>query len=836
MNLSPRKRFILYAVCGYLVFGSLWIFISDRMLLLFTDISTISGLSTAKGIAFILLTALLLVLTLSAIPDREATESQSRYLTSQFLILADQLPRWIAYVFAAAVTLAMLFVRMRIAVSFGERPLLILFMLPVILSSVLGGFGPGLIATAIASLGIAYYCIPPLHSLRIEQSHDLFQWFMLITSGILSSYLSELLHQARRQSEERRILQEIAQEALRESEEKLQVVLKNLPVGLILLDNRGVVLDCNPYFSIIFEAQREKYLGLNLLEKMPEGPVRQNLVAAISENGIHRFEGPYTSILSGKQLYINLISVRIAPNLLIAIITDITDRKHAEEALRESEERYRTLFEYAPDGIVIADPESYYTDANTSMCRMLGYTREELIGLHAKDIVAQTEIQHIVPALNAIKAKSDYHREWQFQRKDGSVFTAEVIATMMPNGYLLGMIRDITERKRAEEKNAKLEAQLQQAQKMESVGRLAGGVAHDFNNMLGIILGHVEMALDQVDPEQPLHADLQEIQRAAERSADLTRQLLAFARKQIIAPKVLGLNETIESMLKMLRRLIGEDIDLAWLPGKKLWPVKVDPSQIDQILANLCVNARDAISGVGKVTIETKNTVFDEAYCAQHMGFTPGEYVLLAVSDDGCGMNKEILDKLFEPFFTTKEIGKGTGLGLATIYGIIKQNKGFINVYSEPGQGTTFTIYLPRHAGKAGLLQKEVSVDASKRGNETILLVEDEPVILKMTTKMLEMQGYTVLAASTPGEAIRLAEAHGSEIHLIMTDVIMPEMNGRDLVNNLLSIHPNLKRLFMSGYTANVIAHHGVLDPGVKFIQKPFSIKDLAAKIREALE
>jgi CheY-like chemotaxis protein len=298
---------------------------------------------------------------------------------------------------------------------------------------------------------------------------------------------------------------------------------------------------------------------------------------------------------------------------------------------------------------------------------------------------------------------------------------------------------------------------------------------------------------------------------------------------------VLDLNETIEGILKMLRRLIGEDIDLAWRPGAGVWAVKVDPSQIDQILANLCVNARDAIAGIGKITIETKNVTFDDGYCAGHVGHVPGEYVMLAVSDDGCGIDKETQDRLFEPFFTTKGVGEGTGLGLATVYGVVKQNNGFIDVFSEVDLGTTFNVYLPRHKGKSEQMLKEGSPKPAGRGHETILLVEDEPAILSMTTMMLECQGYTVLAAGTPGEAIRLARACPGEIHLVMTDVVMPEMNGRDLAKNLLALYPNLRRLFMSGYTANVIAHHGVLDAGVNFIQKPFSMQGLAAKLREVL-
>jgi len=312
--------------------------------------------------------------------------------------------------------------------------------------------------------------------------------------------------------------------------------------------------------------------------------------------------------------------------------------------------------------------------------------------------------------------------------------------------------------------------------------------------------------------------------------------LLAFARKQTIAPRVLDLNKTVEGMLSMLRRLIGENIDLAWLPGAGVWQIKVDPSQIDQILTNLCVNAMDAIEGVGKITIETENTTFDEARCADHPGFSTGEYVLLAVNDNGCGMDKETLDRLFEPFFTTKEMDKGTGLGLAMVYGIVKQNSGFINVYSEPGLGTAFKVYLPRYAGKTEKMHKKEPAEPADRGDETILLVEDEPAILEMTTMMLKRQGYTVLAASTPGEAIRLAEVHSGEISLLITDVVMPKMSGWDLAENLLTCYPKLKCLFMSGYTANVIARRGMLDVGVHFIQKPFAMADLAAKIREELD
>lgn len=526
-----------------------------------------------------------------------------------------------------------------------------------------------------------------------------------------------------------------------------------------------------------------------------------------------------------------------APTALIGYAQDITERVRAEAALRASEERFRMLFEYMPDGLVIADADFVYTDVNPSFCRMLGYARDEIVGQRASKVVVPEETERIGPELlEEVGGRPDYLEEWRFRRKDDSVFVAEVLAATLPDGSPIGLVRDVTERKRAEEERESLQAQLAQAQKLESVGRLAGGIAHDFNNMLGVILGHAELMLGAMGPDGPFRAELEEIKDAGERSAALTRQLLAFARRQTVDPKVLDVNATLEGMLKMLRRVIGEDIQLAWLPGQRVWPVKVDPGQVDQILANLCVNARDAIDGVGRVTIETDNRVFDEDYCAAHVGFTPGDFVMLAVSDDGVGMDKPTLASIFEPFFTTKEPSKGTGLGLATVYGIVRQNEGFINVYSEPAHGSTFRVYLPRHVGEEGEAPMQAPPAQPPRGRETILLVEDEPAILHVTTRMLEAQGYTVLAANGAGEAIRLAEAHPGRIHLLMTDVVMPEMNGRDLAEKLQSIYPDLKSLFASGYTVNVIAHRGVLDEGVHFIQKPFSMHDLALKVRLALE
>jgi two-component system, cell cycle sensor histidine kinase and response regulator CckA len=395
------------------------------------------------------------------------------------------------------------------------------------------------------------------------------------------------------------------------------------------------------------------------------------------------------------------------------------------------------------------------------------------------------------------------------------------------------LIGEIVGRKRADDERERLQAQLAQGQKMESVGRLAGGVAHDFNNMLQAILGNVDLALQDVPPGSPARESLEEIQKSAERSADLTRQLLAFARRQAIVPVVLNLNNTVAGMANMLRRLIGEQIELTWSLGADLGLVRLDPSQIDQVLVNLTVNARDAIGGAGHVTIETDNVALGRASVAAHPDCAPGEYVMLAVSDTGPGMDEEARAHLFEPFFTTKAVGKGTGLGLATVFGIVQQNGGFIDVDSEQGRGTSVKIYFPRAAG--AVAAATVPPALSLRGTETILLAEDEAQVLHLGRRILEQWGYTVLAAPTPDTALIVAAEHPGRIHLLITDVVMPGMNGRDLRDRLLALRPDLKCLFISGYTDDVIAHHGLVEDGVLFLQKPFTIQALAHMVRTAL-
>jgi len=393
---------------------------------------------------------------------------------------------------------------------------------------------------------------------------------------------------------------------------------------------------------------------------------------------------------------------------------------------------------------------------------------------------------------------------------------------------------EIAARKQAEEQQHQLELQLHQGQKMEAIGRLAGGVAHDFNNMLTVILGYAELMKKYVPGDSPLTKNLLGIEKAALRSRDMTRQLLALSRQQIVAPRLLNLNEQLVTTNQTLARLIGEDIDISFRPTVGLWNVRIDPSQLDQIIINLAVNARDALPGGGKLTIETANRSFDEAYCRAHPGFSPGDYVLLSVSDNGTGMDQETMANIFEPFFTTKEIGKGTGLGLATVYGIVKQNEGFINVDSEPWEGTTFRIYFPRSVGHDEISGK-IPEAALASGSGTILLVEDDDMVRELTTSMLETIGYRVVVAETPFAALAFCERRDEKIDLLLTDVVMAGMKGTELQNRVAVIRPGIRVLFMSGYTSNVIVHHGILDKGVNYIQKPFSMNDLSQKIRSVM-
>jgi PAS domain S-box-containing protein len=526
---------------------------------------------------------------------------------------------------------------------------------------------------------------------------------------------------------------------------------------------------------------------------------------------------------------------------IIGVTRDVTGRKTAEHSLQESQGRFRSMIQSASDMIFIIDTDGKIAYESPSVARILGYREDYFLGQSPFTLIHRDDMEVVTKQMDLVykSANSGIPTEFRLKKPDDSWIWLEALANnQYANPSIRGIVitaRDITERKRSELEKDRLNAQLLQAQKMEAVGHLAGGIAHDFNNMLSVVIGHTEMALINLDPGNAMHSCLNSIHEAARRSADLVRQLLAFARRQTISPKVLDVNDTISGMLTMLRRLIGEDIDLTWTPGQCLGKIRIDPSQLDQILANLMVNARDAIAGVGKVTIETEIVALDEAYCASHPGFLPGRYVMLSISDSGCGMDKKTLAQIFDPFFTTKSVGTGTGLGLAMVYGIIKQNDGFINVYSEPNRGTTFRIYLPVVDAVEDIAEAGIKTEPVSGGTGTVLIVEDDAAILEIGQSILEKLGYTVIAADTPDRAIEIAREMKGKIDLLITDVVMPQMSGRDLVQHLVKITPGLKCLYMSGYTANVIAHRGVLEPGVHFLQKPFTIRDIATKVREVI-
>ncbi|NWH05963.1 PAS domain S-box protein [Desulfobacter latus] len=636
--------------------------------------------------------------------------------------------------------------------------------------------------------------------------------------------------------------QKQVEKELRNSEKNFRLLFDNSPVGICTVDLLGNFITTNPAYEKMLGYSRQELKEMSFYDVThpDDRPGNKKLfqeMFSLESTGFN-FEKKYIR-KDDTEIHVSINATAVLDEkgetiFGTAFAEDITERKLAEIKLTQSKQMMDSIVNSIAEPVFVKDENHCLIMVNDAFCRMIQSRHETLLGKTDYDLFPKKEADIFRERDNLVleSDRPDINEETLTINGQTRILSTSKSSFKNPitgEKNIVGTVRDITEAKSIEE-------QLRQAQKMESVGRLAGGVAHDFNNMLGIIIGYSELALENVSPDDPLHEDITEIMDAGKRSADITRQLLAFARKQTTAPKILNLNDSIEDMLKMLRRLIGEDIDLAWLPDSNLRPVKIDPSQIDQILANLCVNARDAIAGIGRITIETENVTFDEEYCSYHANFVPGEFVLLAVSDTGCGIAADMLDQIFEPFFTTKELHKGTGLGLSTVYGIVKQNNGFINVYSEPDKGTTFKIYLPRHVELAAGDRKETTREMPVSRGETVLLVEDDPSILKLGAKMLESLGYTVLSANTPNEAVAIAELHVNEIHLLVTDVVMPEMNGRELSEKLQKQHSSLKTLFMSGYTANVIAYRGVLEDGIHFIPKPLSKKELAKKVRDVLD
>jgi PAS domain S-box-containing protein len=523
-----------------------------------------------------------------------------------------------------------------------------------------------------------------------------------------------------------------------------------------------------------------------------------------------------------------------APVRLDGVAHDVTDRRRAEEELQRTESDYRGLVDAAPLGIYRSTLDGRYRTVNPALITMLGYGRaEELLRLDiARDVFAEPDGR--ARLLAQFEHADEARAEAQWKRKDGSLITVQLHIRLVRDasgsidGYD-GLVEDVTEQR-------SLENQFRQAQRLEAVGRLAGGVAHDFNNVLTAITGYTELMLEDTGPRDPKREDLLEIRAAAGRATALTRQLLAFSRKQVLQTRVLDVNDVVRTLAKMLQRLIGEDVKLESALAPALGAVRADPGQLEQVILNLAVNSRDAMPGGGRLTIETANVVLDEDYVHRHTGAAAGRHVLLAVSDTGCGMDAETQAHIFEPFFTTKELGKGTGLGLATVYGIVKQSGGHLWVYSEPGKGTTFKIYFPQVDAVIETAELASAAQPVMGGRETVLVAEDEPAVREIVTEVLAKKGYQVLRAPDGQTALELARAHDGAIQLLLTDIVMPGLTGRELADALRAERPGVRVLYMSGYTDDAVVRHGVLEEGMPYLQKPFAPNALAVKVREVLE
>ncbi|MFO8058613.1 MAG: PAS domain S-box protein, partial [bacterium] len=637
------------------------------------------------------------------------------------------------------------------------------------------------------------------------------------------------------------------EDALKESEHRLRALMNNLP---------GIAYRCRnrPDWPMEFLSQGSKKLTGYEPEELINGelnyyhiihPDDRDKVWEAVQKGVRR-DRPYQieyriRTKAGEELWVweqgQAVS-RTSENeeILEGIIVDISEQKHAEAVLKQSEKRYRELSESIRDAILVADPDRNITDCNPAFSELFGYSLDEIKGKKTLFLYDdEEEFQRTGEALRSHSGQALFLYTINYRKKSGEVFPGETSVFYLrdsednPIGFI-GLIRDVSERRQLEE-------QLNQAMKMEAIGRLAGGVAHDFNNALTPIMTITGALLKELDPENPLYSDIKEIERAGERCTSLTRQLLAFGRRQALDIEVLNLNNVVSDMEKMLGRLIGEDVELVKFLDPALGNVKADAGQMEQILANLAVNARDAMPQGGQLTIETGNMRLGEDYASDHPHVTPGLHVMLAVSDTGFGMDEETRSKVFEPFYTTKEKGKGTGLGLSTVYGIVKQMGGNVWCYSEPGKGTTFKIYLPRVEEELERkTSRETVVPASWRGTETILVVEDDENVRKVAARALESQGYKVLEARSGEEALGVCEKLDRAFHLMVTDVVMPGMSGKELAERLAPLYPQMKVLYISGYTDNAIVHHGVLDEGTDFLQKPFTTESLAMKVREVLD
>jgi two-component system cell cycle sensor histidine kinase/response regulator CckA len=636
------------------------------------------------------------------------------------------------------------------------------------------------------------------------------------------------------------------QELLQKERETFFPILHKAPYGIALIDNDGTFIYINPAFTEITGYNLEDiFSGGDWFHRASPFPeYREQIISSLKRDVIQKGVEKIFSVVckNGEMKEIEFKPTLLDDGRMVVILFDITERKRAEEALRHSEEQYRLIAENTKDLICTLDLQGNFHYVSPSFKEVLGYSPEELRGLNAFSLIHPGNREALMKIYQqALIKKEAGNAEFRYRHKNGNWRFFESVGNWIFNGNgtpreSVIVSRDITERKQAEEKMAALQVQLGQSQKMEAIGRLAGGIAHDFNNILAVIQGYSDLCLSGIPKENPLREDIQAITNAVKRAANLISQLLAFSRRQTMEMEVINLNPLLQNLEKMLRRVIGEDVELVTTLPDDLGRVKADPGQIEQILLNLAVNARDAMPSGGKLTIETANVTLKETNGQDPMGPTPGHYVMISIGDTGLGMTQEVKERIFEPFFTTKEIGKGTGLGLSMVYGIVQQSGGHIGVDSEPGEGATFRIYLPRvDEPVVGVDEKEIG--ELPLGNETILVVEDEEEVRKLVARSLKKQGYNVLEASQGKEVFSLCEEQGGPIHLMVTDVVMPEMTGVELAKRIKQVHPGMKVLYMSGYTLDRVAIDcEKVEKGIEFIRKPFTAYKLTRKIREVLD
>jgi len=645
-----------------------------------------------------------------------------------------------------------------------------------------------------------------------------------------------------------------AEDALRRQTDLLQQIVEHIPVMLVFLDPTGLIEWGNREWTRVLGFTMDDARASDIFADLYPDPAERQRVKHSIGSPTGQWTDFRTRTRDGRVLDTTWANVPLAQGGWLAIGVDITERKQAEGALRQSEERYRTFIAHSSEGVsrlefkppvplTLSEEEQVdamygsatVAECNDAMARMYGFAEaRELVGSRLADLHDQADPANREQMRSFIRAGfrlSDSETRERDREGRPRVFLNNVVG-FVENDHLVrvwGTQRDVSEQRR-------LEDQFRQSQKMEAVGQLAGGIAHDFNNLLTAILGNTQLLLRDLPVGSTMRSDVEEIRKASERAAGLTRQLLAYSRRQMLQPEILDLNVVVADMDRMLRRLIGEHIALVTVPAADLGRVRADPSQIEQVLVNLVVNARDAMSEGGRLTIETANVELDAAYAQEHLGASPGAYTMLAVTDTGTGMDATVRAHLFEPFFTTKEVGKGTGLGLATVYGIVKQSGGHISVQTEVGQGSSFKVYLPRVHRPAAAPAPAAPRPTAARGSETLLVVEDDAAVLSLSCRALEAEGYTILCASDPTDALRIVERHGGEIHLLLTDVVMPGMSGRELAQQMAARRAGIRILYMSGYPGDAAVHKGALTRGSAFLQKPFAPDVLLRKVRETLD